>query len=83
MLPFVMARSLGHLVIRLHERPGGRVVAIDSFELSVHEGDYAFGARPGTYSSTTSDVPWLPSRGDILIGATTKAVVEVTISTSC
>ncbi len=71
------------LVIRLHERPSGRVVAIYTVEPTTQVGTYAFSARSGTYFLTTSESTSVPPRGNIIIRATTKAIVEVTIATTC
>ncbi len=71
------------LVIRLHERPSERVVAIYTVEPTTQVGTYAFSARPGTYFLTTSESTSVPPRGNIIIRAATKAIVEVTIATTC
>ena len=71
------------LVIKLHERPSGRVVAIYTVEPSTHVGTYAFSLALGTYFLTTSASTSVPPRGNIVIRSTTKAVIEVPITTTC
>lgn len=71
------------LVIRLHVWPSGRVVAIYTVEPTPRAGTYAFSARPRTYFLTTSERNSVSPRGNIIIRATTKAIVEVTVATTC
>ena len=71
------------LVIRLHERPNGRVVAIYTVEPSTHIGSYAFSVVPGTYFLTTSASTSVPPPGNIVVRSTSRAVMEVPISTPC
>jgi hypothetical protein len=71
------------LVIRLHQRPSGRIVAIYTVEPTSQEGTFAFSARPGTYFLTTSERTSVPPRGNIIIRATTKTIIKVNIATTC
>ena len=71
------------MVIRLHERPSGRVVALYTVEPTTRIATYAFSARPGTYFLTTSESTSVPPRGNIIIRATMTKIVEVNIATTC
>lgn len=71
------------MVIKLHERPSGRVVAIYTVEPSTHVGSYAFSLSLGTYFLSTSASTSVPPRGNIVIRSTTIAVVRVPITTTC
>ena len=71
------------LVIKLHERPSKRVVAVYTVEPTAQAGTYAFSARPGTYFLTTRERTSVPPPGNIIIRATIKAIVEVNIATTC
>ena len=71
------------LVIKLRERPGGRVVAIYTVEPAAQVGTFAFSATPGTYFLTTSESTSMPPRGNIVIRGNSKAVIKVNIATTC
>jgi hypothetical protein len=71
------------LLIKLHERPSGRVVAVYTVEPTTQVGTYAFSARPGTYFLTTSEKTSLPPAGDIIIRNTMKSIVAVNIGDVC
>jgi hypothetical protein len=69
--------------VSLHLRSNGRVIASTTLRASTHLSDYAFAVGPGTYYLTTSEATSSPPRGDIVVRATSKNIIEVTISTVC
>jgi hypothetical protein len=69
--------------ISLHVRSNDRVVATTTLMASTHLSYYAFAVGPGTYFLTTSEATSPPPRGNIVVRASSKDIVEVTISTVC
>lgn len=69
--------------VTLHVRPNGRVVATTLLEPSTHLSHYAFAVGLGTYYLTTSETTSPPPRGNIVVRATSKDIIEATIATVC
>jgi hypothetical protein len=69
--------------VTLHVRSNGRVVATTTLRSSTSLSYYAFAVGPGTYYLTTSETTSSPPRGNIVVRASSKDIIEATISTVC
>jgi len=71
------------LIIKLHESPSGRVMAIYTVEPTSGVGSYAFRVTPGDYYLTVSESTSVPSSRNIVVRSNSKEIVAVDIATTC
>lgn len=71
------------MVISLHSRPTGRVLATYVVRPNDHWIYYAFAVTNGTYFLTTNQPLSKPTQGNIVVSRKSHSTVEVAISTVC